>query len=91
MAKYRKRPVVVDAIQATGTPESNREIIDWTRGSDTPAYMDENAEGIDQLSINTKEGALWVSPGDWIIKGISGEFYPCKPNIFEKTYEKTST
>jgi hypothetical protein len=40
MAKYRKKPVVIEAIHATGTPESNREIMDWTRGSETPAFMD---------------------------------------------------
>jgi hypothetical protein len=87
MAKYRKKPVVIEAIQATGTPESNREIIDWTRGSNTPARMEGNTDGVQQLTISTLEGAMWVSPGDWIIKGVSGEFYPCKPDIFEKSYE----
>lgn len=95
MAKFRKKPVVIEAIQATGTPESNREIIDWTRGSETPASMDsmpmDEIDGgqvlVSRLSISTLEGAHWVTPGDWIIKGVHGEFYPCKPDIFEKTYE----
>ena len=87
MAKYRKKPVVIDAIQATGTPESNREIIDWTRGSKTPATMDINGDDEKQLSIATLEGAHWVTPGDFIIKGVKGEFYPCKPDIFQQTYE----
>lgn len=95
MAKFRKKPVVIEAVQATGTPESNREIIDWTKGSETPASMDKrpmpalggNYQDVPQLSIATLEGAHWVSPGDWIIKGVNGEFYPCKPDIFEKTYE----
>jgi len=97
--KYRKKRVVIDAIQATGTPESNREIIDWTRGSKTPAYMDKrppvatlndfsNPEPDRPcLSISTLEGTMWVDDGDWIIKGVQGEFYPCKPDIFEATYD----
>ena len=101
MTFYRKKPVVIEARQATGTPESNREIIDWTRGSSTSAFMDtairncssEHPYGFDYpaLKINTLEGAMTVTPGDWIIKGIAGEFYPCKPDIFEATYEKVSS
>ena len=85
--KFRKKPVVIEAIQSTGTPESNREIIDWTRGSATPASMDQHPEHGSLLSINTLEGTHWVSSGDWVIKGVAGEFYPCKPDIFEQTYE----
>lgn len=91
MAFFRKKPVVIEARQAIGTPESNREIIDWTRGSETPAFMDRrpSADGPDLpcLSIHTLEGTHWVSPGDWIIQGVKGEFYPCKPDIFAATYE----
>jgi hypothetical protein len=87
MPMFRKKPVVIEAIQSLGTPESNREIIDWTRGSKTPASMDDHPEMGNLLSISTLEGAHWVTPGDWIIKGIQGEFYPCKPDIFEATYE----
>lgn len=43
-----------------------------------------------RMIIATLEGGHWVDPGDWIIKGIQGEFYPCKPDIFEATYEKVS-
>lgn len=85
--KYRKKPVVIEAVQATGTPESNREIVDWTRGSETPASMDLHPERGRCLSIATLEGAHWVAPGDWIIRGVKGEFYPCKPDIFAATYE----
>ncbi len=87
MQKFRKKAVVIEAMQATGTPESNREIIDWTRGSNTPASMDDHPERGNCLSISTLEGAHWVSPGDWIIRGVKGEFYPCKPDIFGMTYE----
>lgn len=85
--KFRKKPVVIEAIQATGTPESNREIIDWTRGSATPASMDSNADGRPQLSIATLEGSHWVTVGDYVIRGVKGEHYPCKPDIFAATYE----
>lgn len=91
MTQFRKKPVVIEAKQATGTPESNREIIDWTRGSATPASMDDHPERGKCLSISTLEGAQWVSPGDWIIKGVAGEFYPCKPDIFAATYEAATT
>lgn len=87
MPFFRKKPVVIEARQATGTPESNREIIDWTRGSTTPASMDKNAEGAQQLSISTLEGAHWVTPGDYIIRGVKGEHYPRKQDIFAATYE----
>lgn len=88
MSQFRKKPVVIEAKQASGTPESNREIIDWTRGSATPAFLDDHPDhdGL-RLNINTLEGAMWVTPGDWIIKGVKGEFYPCKPDIFAATYE----
>ena len=87
MPMYRKKPVVIEARKATGTPESNREIIDWTRGSATPVSMDDHPERGNMLSITTLEGAHWVTPGDYVIKGVHGEFYPCKPDIFTATYE----
>lgn len=97
MAKYRKKPAVIEAIQATGSPESNREIISWTQGSKTPAFMDtevrncsaEHPDGFDYpvLRINTLEGTHAVSIGDFVIKGVAGEFYPCKPDIFAATYD----
>ena len=64
MPMYRKKPVVIEARKATGTPESNREIIDWTRGSATPASMDDHPERGNMLSITTLEGAHWVTPSD---------------------------
>ncbi|KAA5604442.1 hypothetical protein F1188_16285 [Roseospira marina] len=84
---YRKKPVVIRAMQATGTPDSNRAIIDWTRGSKTPASMDLNPFGEWQLSIATLEGSHWVGPDDFVIEGVAGEFYPCKPEIFYQTYD----
>lgn len=93
MPFFRKKLVVIEAIQAiqaTGTPESNREIINWTKHSSCPASMDKrpvDGREVACLTIATLEGAHWVTPGDWIICGVKGEFYPCKPDIFAATYE----
>ncbi|MDD5371422.1 MAG: hypothetical protein PHQ40_20275 [Anaerolineaceae bacterium] len=97
MAKYRKKPVVVEAFQYFGNAQSNQEVLDLTKGSKTPAFMDaeiaycspENPEGFvyPVLKISTMEGDLIIRPGDWVIKGVHGEFYACKPDIFEATYE----
>jgi hypothetical protein len=79
MAKFRKKPVVIEAVQFLGTPESEKDVLDFVRCIET---LD------NQIVIRTLEGNMTASAGDWIIKGVSGEFYPCKPDIFEKTYEK---
>lgn len=98
--KYRKKPVVIEAIQLKSESESFRHIIDWCKGSKTPAFIDteirgccaENPDGFDYpvLKINTLEGTMTVQIGDWIIKGINGEHYPCKDEIFSATYEQVS-
>lgn len=76
MAKFRKKPVVIDAVQFTGNFD------------EAEAFVGGDAEFRNgELIIATLEGPLHASPGDWIIKGIKGEFYPCKPDVFEKTYE----
>lgn len=88
MAKFRKKPVVVDAIQWTG---KNIEDIRLFSGGEVDYYHWEqlNESGINKemLEVNTLEGKMEARKGDWIIKGVNGEFYPCKPDIFEKTYE----
>ena len=73
--KFRKRPVVIEAEQFRDT-----------------ATLPFNAEGVccfdgGRWYVATLEGPLFISPGDWIIKGVKGEFYPCKPDIFLATYE----
>jgi hypothetical protein len=85
---FTKRSVTISAMPTDGTPESNRAVIDWTRDSATPAFMDKNADDKAQLSINTLEGTHWVTPGDWIVRGIKGEHYPVKPDIFDATYDQ---
>ena len=89
--------VVIEAKLYDGTPKSNREIIDWCKGSDTPAFTDTeirncchaNPDGFDYpvLKINTLEGDHIVRPGEYVIKGVAGDFYPCKNDIFKATYE----
>ena len=85
--KYRKKPIEVEATQ-------------WFKLGDHPevrkpedtacANWSEGIQGLPHGSlgvIDTLEGAMFVNPGDWIITGVRGEHYPCKPDIFEKTYE----
>jgi hypothetical protein len=80
--KYRKKPVIIEAFQWLGTQESWEKIIAMGNVPWKPGEM-----GSKTFSITTLEGDHLVSEGDFIIKGVAGEFYPCKPDIFEKTYE----
>lgn len=87
--KFRKKPVVIEAVKWTG--ENLREVIDFTglHPSVKKWTWDEYAEVVrkDGLKIFTLEGPLTASFGDWIIKGVKGEFYPCRNDIFIETYE----
>ena len=85
--KYRKKPVVIEAIQWTG--KNDEEFFDFSNQSFESAgkYFIGNTTN-ETLSIETLEGTMIANVGDYIIKGVSGEFYPCKPDIFEKTYDK---
>ena len=79
MAKYRKKPVVVEARQLEFTTTSQEEIVKWCGGR----------KALDGgITIPTLEGDHLANTGDYIIKGVKGEFYPCKPDIFEATYDK---
>ena len=84
--KYRKRPVVIEAMQLTTDFSRYDEICDWA-GIGFPANSNDDGNGIKELFIDTLEGRMKAVPGDWIIRGVSGEFYPCKPDIFTATYE----
>ena len=82
--KYRKKPIVIEAMQ-----------VQVGRAAIITAWMGRNESGKNRhakwdghsFHIKTLEGVMKANNGDWIIKGINGEFYPCKPDIFEKTYE----
>lgn len=88
MSYYRKKPVVIEAmrldfaVKRGGQHSNYRQIIEWTRGM---AFAD-----MDVLVIPTLEGDMCAQDGDYIIKGLQGEFYPCKPDIFAATYEQVS-
>ncbi len=78
--KYRKKPVVVEAVRFDGTDES----VDWL----LPQLIGgEIGRSCDRLHIKTLEGVMTANIGDYIIMGVNGEFYPCEPDIFEKTYD----
>ena len=85
MGKYKKKPVIVDAWQWLGkTPGDARNFHDI---NDLPWWNVGARKGMTGMIIPTLEGDHIAQTGDWIIKGVSGEYYPCKPNIFEMTYE----
>jgi len=78
MSKFRKKPVVIEAVQWLG--DNHPEVTRFQGGC-------AEYEG-DKVVIQTLEGEMRASVGDWIIKGVNGEFYPCKPDIFAMTYEE---
>jgi hypothetical protein len=84
MPQYRKKPVVIEAIQWDGTTDCWMRVREWappgrpiSRRSDKGGY----------LTIETLEGEMRADVGDYVIKGVKGEVYPCKPDIFDLTYE----
>lgn len=79
MKKYRKKPVVIEAVQFASNNVD--EILEFAKDSfKNPLTRD--------IIISTLEGNMIVSIGDYVIKGVNGEFYPCKPDVFDKTYEE---
>ena len=88
--KVRKKPVIVEAIQYDGSSTQKSRIKHWM---ETGVYVHSHLRTADcnSIVIKTLEGDMTVVPGDWIIKGVEGEFYPCKPKIFSATYETDLT
>lgn len=96
--KFRKKPVEVEAFQMTQERrEDNSDWPEWLNeawnkeqgvvGAVFPAAYP-FSDGTDELKIHTLEGEMRVNFGDWIIRGVKGELYPCKPEVFELTYEE---
>ena len=81
---YIKQPVTVEAMQFTG--DNWRECYQFM--SNEPLWFTQDDWGRDEISIQTLEGTMKAKVGDYIIKGVAGEFYPCKPEIFQTTYAK---
>lgn len=84
MAQYRKKPVVIDAWPFDGSWQSAFPIVQMGEKIFWAAGTEANRG---QIEIETLEGSMRADPGDWIIRGVKGEFYPCKPDIFAATYE----
>jgi hypothetical protein len=89
MPFFRKKPVVIEAVQFDGTPVGACAVFD---AFDIPGakFAPSHDLATGTLMIPTLEGDHTASAGDWIIKGVKGEFYPCKPDIFEETNEPVS-
>jgi len=85
MPKYRKKPVVIEAVKFTR--DNFQEIRDFTDYQAHTLTIERRINGIATCIIPTLEGQHIATEGDFIIKGIIGEFYPCKPDVFEQTYE----
>ena len=84
MAQYRKKPVVIDAIKYDG----NFRCLDIFSINEVGKFkLGQEQDGSTFLLIPTLEGDMKCSKGDYVIRGIKGEYYPCKPDIFEATYE----
>lgn len=84
--KYRKKPVVVDVEKWTGTIGSFNDILDFMGTvKDRGVYLSADKKS---LCIETLEGDMRAEIGDFIIKGVKGEFYPCKPDVFKETYDQ---
>ena len=94
MGQYRKKPVVIEAVQWTG--QNLHDVFEFTgkhpkwdewfeNWKAYEAYVRDNG---DTFKIFTLEGSMTASPGDWIIKGVAGEFYPCRDDIFRRTYDE---
>lgn len=78
--KFRKKPVVIEAVKWNGN--NHKEVIDF---AENKIWFD----ALGNMWIATLEGDMVAKKGDYIIKGVQGEYYPCKPDIFAETYEKT--
>ncbi len=91
MSKFRKKPVVIEAVQIPPRKMADgpdRENMIWA----TMSFLGhggwrDDQEGYGGVFIETLEGDMHAQPGDWIIRGVKGELYPCKPDIFDATYE----
>lgn len=97
MPFYKKRPVIIDANEWTGGRDSARDIIGWAFHHDVQVTYHEgdwvSIKEVDtwvpeHLKIDTLEGVMTAQVGDFIIRGVQNEFYPCKPDIFWQTYEE---
>lgn len=88
MQQYRKRPVVIEAVRVSA--QNMTGVLDWiteTGGNARITSQHERPYMGRGIEVSTLEGFMYADNGDWIIKGVAGEFYPCKDAIFQQTYE----
>lgn len=85
--KYRKKPVVIEALQWDGTRKGVDDIRAWAPKLKTVSLITNQIGDVTDWRIGTLEGNHIVSPFDFVIRGVAGEFYPCKPDIFRATYD----
>jgi len=85
MPKFRKKPIVIDAIQLT--KESFGEVLAFI-DKDSLGDSYDGADGLCWVNINTLEGVMSATQNSWVIKGVKGEFYPCTPGVFKESYEE---
>lgn len=85
--KFRKKPVVVEAVQFLPNDKSAKDIMALAALGSRVVDLTVSPEGKYSLYIHTLEGTMAAAVGDWIIQGVNGELYPCKPDIFFATYE----
>ena len=86
MPYFKKKPVVVEAHRFNGSSSEIAAFKKWQAGQEFVRPVVQTRDRVSMM-IHTWEGWMEASPGDWIIKGVQGEFYPCKPDIFAATYE----
>lgn len=96
--RFRKKPVEIDAVRVPLYSEYSADIkaylddaialADWCEGGVGHLMNMDDEDGGPHLLIHTLEGTMRAQPGDWVIRGVEGEFYPCKPEIFAKTYDE---
>jgi hypothetical protein len=86
MAHFRKKPIVIEAAQVTNA--TGPKLAEWCGGRWCSLVgRGDRGEDLSHVAISTLEGMMRADLGDYIIKGVKGEFYPCKPDIFDATYE----
>lgn len=88
MGRYRKKPAEIEAMRWDGSMDSTDRITYWCGGIyDYTVKPSDHTDKCEWIAIPTLEGTMKANVGDYVIKGVKGEFYPCKPDIFEATYE----
>lgn len=86
MSLWRKKPVVIEAFRWTGGPDQDEDPV-WIVDAIKAGRVYYQGGEVPYMTIETLEGKMRVNVGDWIIRGVKGELYPCKPDIFAATYE----